>query len=264
ATDLLLDGAIGAPVVDAGQRMQVPLDLFLRTRSDVAFPSSPGAADFGTSGDDPFVAGRPLQLAARLATVNQALHVLWNSGLIDLDITTLLPETISGLISRGRVLGRMPPVVRAPRGRETGDLVLALGQLELELESLGDTTVYGLSLRVGARLVTRDGALGLAIDNSPRVEAWIISTEGEGPPLGLDGPALTGLFVSQLWGTVTDLVADLSIDAPAFALPLEGIAPELADFSLVLGTEQDLEVRGGYLVVPLTLEGRTPPAAPAP
>ncbi len=264
ATDVLVDGELGPPFVEAGRRMQLPLDLFLRTASPIAFPDSPGAADFGGVAADPFVAGRPLQLGARLATVNQALHVLWNSGLLDVDVTTFLPETISGLLSRGRLVARMPPVVRVPRGAETGDLIVSLGQAELELESLGDTTRYGLGVDVGARLVPEEGGLGLVLDSTPRVRAWQISTEGIGPTHGHEGPALADLFVSQLWGTLTGLVADLRIEVPAIALPLEGLAPELAGFALEVGLDEGLETRGGSIVLPATLRGAFAPEEAGP
>ena len=73
-----------------------------------------------------------------------------------MDALPLLPADYAALVSRADLSGKLPPVLRAPRAGEEGQLRISVGQLELELEVLG----FALSPGVWSeRVLTERGDL---------------------------------------------------------------------------------------------------------
>src|SRR5690606_28498247 len=109
--------------------------------TDVAtlHPESRGVARLDPSPMSPgFFRDGSIALGVRLAVLNGLLHSLWSSGLLEVDATPLLPESITGLVSGAQLSGKIAPVLRPAEGEETDDLVLSLGQLELQLAFRGE------------------------------------------------------------------------------------------------------------------------------
>jgi len=262
AVTLNLDGRLASLTTQHRRWMRAPLQLTVSTDATAAHPTSRGAADMIALAD-PLFRGRPVQAGIKVGLLNGLLHTLWNSGMLDIDATTLLPEGVAGAVMRAELSGKLPPVIRPARGDEPYDLVLALGQAELLLEALGDTTTYAMTLEAGVNANVTAGVVTLEIAEEPFVRTWIIESTSERPLI--DENALRGLVLDELWPSLRDAVAGgLALELPALSIgELGEIAPALAGFELEFELADELDVREDSLVLDVSLIGRMPPTMPA-
>lgn len=258
---LLLDGRLAGLSTEFRRFMRAPLQFSVRTTADVTYPDSRGAAVL-TAAADPLFRGRAVQMGIEVTLLNGLLHALWNSGMLEVDASGLLPEGVRGAIQRAELSGKLPPVIRPARATEPYDLMLALGQAELVLEALGDTTRYGLTLEAGVNATLVDGSVSLEIAEEPFIRTWIIESTAERPLI--DDESLRAILRSELWPQLRAGVSGgLGIDLPSISLgELGTLAPELAGFGLSFELEDRLDVRENSLVLDVGLIGRPGPVVP--
>jgi hypothetical protein len=262
AVTLNLDGRLSSLTTQHRRWMRAPLQLTVSTDATAVHPASRGSADL-IADADPLFRGRPVQAGIKVGLLNGLLHALWNSNLLEIDATGLLPESVAGAVMRAELSGKLPPVIRPARGDEPYDLVLSLGQAELLLEALGDTTTYAMTLEAGVNARVTAGVVTLEIAEEPFVRAWIIESTSERPLI--DENALRGLVLSELWPSLREAVAGgLALELPALSIgELGTIAPALAGFELTFELEDELDVREDSLVLDVALLGMLPPTMPA-
>lgn len=203
---------------------------------------------------EPFFFEPRMQFALSLAFVNSLLHTLWNAGLLDADISEVLPiNTETALLK-----GRLAPVLRPPRAGETNDFVLEVGQVELTIEFLGDTTTFGVFIGAGVDFGISDGALALQVADEPVIDVWVIETNSDA--LFITPDTLRDVMLTEVWPSLKDAVADgLSIPLPAPDVGgLATLAPSLQNLMLSFEESRDVEIRDGHLVVDAELVGRLP------
>jgi hypothetical protein len=253
-----LDGRMRSLDTVYRREMLATLRTTLRTDVMSIHPDSRGVARFDTAEMSPdFFRDGSVSVGVRMSMLNGLLHALWSSGLFDIDVTPLLPTAISGLVSGGRLEGRLPPVLRPRRAQETDDLVLSLGQLELELVFMGSPARFAISLDAGVNVEVADNRIALQVAETPRIRVWTLV-----PPE--DPRALTPEIVAELLQTLwPDLRASVA-DGLAFELPLPalgdlgGLAPDLAGLTLELETTDRVRPRGDVLLLDARLVGRLP------
>jgi hypothetical protein len=263
-----LDTGLGAPLsleLDAGlsnvetrfrDGLYADLDATVRVPDAMpTFPQTRGTPRLFT-GDapDPFYTVPRMQFALSLPFVNSLLHTLWNAGLLDADISDVVPvQTDRAVIS-----GKLAPVIRPPRAGEVNDFVLEVGQLELTIEFLGSVDTYGVYLGAGVDFGIDNGALTLTVADEPVIDVWLISTTSD--TLFLTPEALESLMLTELWPSITDAIAQgLSIPLPAPDVGgLGTLAPSLQNLTLSFEQTRDVEIREGHLAVEAELVGTVP------
>ncbi|HJL28111.1 MAG TPA: hypothetical protein RMG45_06000 [Polyangiaceae bacterium LLY-WYZ-15_(1-7)] len=252
-----LDGRVASIDTRYRRWMRTPLQMTVSTDATPAWPESRGAADL-VGVTDPLFETTPVQLGMKVALLNGLLHTLWNSGLLEIDATAILPEDLAGLVMGADLSGKLPPVIRPARGAETTDLVLALGQAELQLNALGADTRFGVTIEAGVTLDIVDGAIVLNVDEEPFIRTWIIESTEARPPINEEG--LEGILRDQLWPELRGAVMDgLSLELPALEVgDLTGIAPELDGFALSFELARPLDVREDSAVADLAIVGTVP------
>jgi hypothetical protein len=252
-----LDARVAALTTD----FRRDLTATLRAKVDVdavgQFPASRGAPQL-TAPSEALFRSPPVQLAARLDLLNALLHGLWNAQLLAIDATSILPDSLSSVVDLALVDGQLPPVLRPPRASSAFDLVLDLGQLELELTSFGEITRFGVTIEAGVNVDVADGRIALAIAQTPTVHAWMIETESERPRI--DADALEDLLIRFVWAELRGALADgLSLELPALEVGALGeLAPALEGFRLQYEMNERVDVRAGYLVFDVGVVGRLP------
>ncbi|HJL17107.1 MAG TPA: hypothetical protein RMH99_15685 [Sandaracinaceae bacterium LLY-WYZ-13_1] len=253
---------IDGRIAELRSRYRNSMTARLRTTmgTDVAsvHPDSPGVARLEPEASPArFYGDGSLKLGVRLALLNGLLHSLWNSGLLDVDATPLLPESVAGLVSEARLLGRLPPVLRPAREDEPHDLVLTVGQLELELMFMGEPVRYAVSLEAGVDVTLADNHLAVEVAEEPVVSVWTLQ-----PPSNprLLTPDTVRTLLTDLWPDLRDgLAGSLAFDLPIPSLgDLGGIAPDLSDLTLALDLNQPMRPRRGVLVLDAALTGELP------
>lgn len=241
-----LDGRIGA--LSGAFRRELLATLALDVGTDVAavHPDAPGVPIYDPRPALPFVNEGSIQLGVRLALLNGLLHALWNSGLLEVDASALLPDAVSGLVSEARLIGRMPPVLRPAREDEEDDLVLTVGQLELELTFMGEPVRFAVSIDAGVNLDVIANAVSIDIAEEPTLRVWTLQAPSN--PRLLTSDTVETLLL-DLWPDLRDSVAGgLSIDLPLPSLgDLGGLAPDLAGLTLELSMTERVRPRRGVL-----------------
>ncbi len=252
-----LDGRISQ--LRAAYRRELLAGLRLRVGTDTAsiHPDAPGVPLYDVRPPLPFVNEGSLQLGVRLALLNALLQTLWSSGLLEVDATALLPDAVSGLVSEARIVGRLPPVIRPAREDEEDDLVLSVGQLELDLLFQGEMVRFAVSLDAGVNLEVRDNAVSVQVSETPVLRVWTLV-----PPSNerlLSASTIETLLL-ELWPTLREAVAGgLAIDLPIPSLgDLGGLSPELAGLSLSLSMTDRVRPRRGVLELEAQLTGQLP------
>lgn len=201
--------------------------------------------------DAGFFADGYAQVGVNLALLNGVLHVLWSSGLLDLDARALLPEGLRSLLNEGRLEARLPPVLRRPRAGEADDLILSLGQVELALTSDQGSARFGVHAEVGVDLVVADNRVTVALSETPTLHVWPI---GSADQLGFITSDVLETLVLALWPDLRQSLGGLlAIELPIPPLDALGtIAPDLAGLRLRLDETGDRPRYRGDMVL---LEG---------
>ncbi|MCA9606413.1 MAG: hypothetical protein KC619_12490 [Myxococcales bacterium] len=227
------------------------------TTTPTTHPESMGVPRLTTIRPLPFVNEGSLQLGVRLALLNGLLHSLWASGLLDVDASTILPDSVSGLVSEARIVGRIQPLLRPPRADETDALVLSVGQLELQLTFMGEPVTFGVSLDAGVDIDLTSNQIAVNVAETPRLRIWTIV-----PPSNprLLTPDTVEALLLDFWPSLRDsVVGGLAFELPIPALgDLGGIAPDLAGLTLTLDQDEALRYRRGVLVMGAQLTGTLP------
>ncbi|HEY8430574.1 MAG TPA: hypothetical protein VIL20_19475, partial [Sandaracinaceae bacterium] len=154
---VLLDGRMSSLTAAYRRELLATLRTTIGTDAASVHPDSRGVARLGSEAMSPeFFRDGSVSLGVRLAMLNGLLHALWSSGLLDVDATPLLPEAARALVSEARLSGKLPPVLRPPRVGETDELVLSVGQLELEVVYMGDTARFAVSIDAGVSIGVMD------------------------------------------------------------------------------------------------------------
>lgn len=230
-------------------------DASVGTPNTPVHPASLGAPQADTMPMPPFTTLGRLQLAVRQDMINGLLHSLWNSGMLDLQVSL-------GSVTAD-VSAKLPPVVRdTPLGApcyvdgQPCDVVLQIGQLELD--ALGQR--FGINAEAGARIELSGGRVSLAIQATPTVTVWPLSdTSGTVTP-----ELIQQLVTTTVWPMLFDsLGSSLSFPLPLPALSDLGIgtiAPALSSATLDLSASQRIDVQSGYLglVADLSLTAPAP------
>jgi hypothetical protein len=251
AVSLTLDGHTSALDIAPLDWLQVTLSLDTKTdHSTAAHPTSRGVALIDTSDAAPLFTSPRSQLGIRLVVLNGLLHTLWDSGLLEVPVSSSIPLTISG---------KLPPIVRLPREGETDDLVISLG--EVEVIPSGDATNgrLGVLIEGGLNVDLTGGALTVKVADKPSVTVWVID-----PPQSVvtlfTPEVLTGLIQSTIWPKLqSGIEGALSIQLPIPALDaIASVAPSLAGLTLTTGLNQRIAYRNGYLVLDANIAATLP------
>lgn len=252
-----LDGGIRVLQLSHRRELSTLLRTEIGSSTPSIHPESLGVPRLTTLPALPFVNEGRLQLGLRLALLNGLLHSLWASGFFEVDASSILPDSISSLVSEARIFGRMQPVLRPPRVDETDHLVLSLGQLELELLYMGETVRFGMSLDAGMNLSFADNRIAIAVAEEPVIRIWTLQAPSN--PRSLTPDTIRTLLLN-LWPDLSSSVAGgLGFDLPTPALgDLGGLAPDLASLTLGLESTGELRYRRGVLVLEASLNGTLP------
>ncbi len=258
AVTIQLDGRMRSLTTVYRREMLATLRTTVGTDVTSIHPDSRGVARLDADEMPPeFFRDGSVAIGVRLSLLNGLLHALWSSGLLDVEVTPLLPSAISGLVSAGRLDGQLPPVLRPRRAQETDDLVLSLGQMELELMFMGNPVRFGVSVDAGVNIDVTGNRIALQIAETPTVTVWTIVPPED--PRALSVGVIAELLLS-LWPDLRASVAD----GLAFELPLPapgdlgGLAPDLAGLTLELETTDRVRALGDVLLMDAQLVGRVP------
>jgi hypothetical protein len=254
---LLIDGQLATLTSRYGRGIEGVLRIDAGIEGDAMHPGSRGIALSAEEGGDPFFRSARLQLGVRLALLNGLLHALWDGGMLEIDATALLPDSITGLVSEAVLHGRMAPIIRAAGPGEEHDLVLSVGQLELEAVFSGDPVRYGMTLEAGIDLALVDNRLTLTIAETPFIRVWAMDVASE---RALSAESLEELLLAMLWPSLRSSLADgLSLELPIPAPDaLTELAPSLAGLSLSLSMTERIGLRDETLVIEGGLMGILP------
>ncbi len=250
AVGLTLDGHLDELDIAPLDSLRAKLSLAVKTDHTTAVhPGSRGVALIDTSTDDPLFVSPRTQLSVRLSVLNGLSHNLWNSGLLEIPVSSIRyrsPSRRSCLRScacRGGRNGRSRRLPRRFRLVPQGDD--ANGRLGVLIES-------------GLNIDLANDTLSLTLAKTPTVKVWIIT-----PPQGLSiytPDVLTGLLQTTLWPKLSDGISSaLAIKLPLPPLDaLSTLAPSLAGLTLTTGLNGRLAYRDGFLVLDAKLEGTLP------
>jgi len=256
---LQLGGHLGALDVAAGAtngHVTVREDLAVRTSGAPIHPDSRGAAQLDTSTDEAVFSTSGVHLTVRLAFLNALLHALWNSGLLEGQLSA------AGLTAG--VSAHLPPVVRPTPASspckidgERCDVQLQLGQVEVQLPDFEQS--FGINASAGARIKVDGSTVSLLIQKVPDLHVW----ETSAVPGRLSPDAVHDLIASVVWPKLFGAIGDnltFALPLPDLAeLGLGTLAPGLADAQLVLQMRQRPSVSDGRLILGADLELTTTP-----
>jgi hypothetical protein len=259
AVEVTLDGRMSRIETNYRRELLAPLQMSVSAPVAALHSSSRGFSRLDPSGVTPdFFRGGEVELGLSVGFLNAMLHVLWNAGLLDLDLAPLLPEGISGFVSDARLEARLPPMVRPSRVDESHDLVLTLGQVELVAMLSTGPARFGVQIGAGIDIDLRDNRLSLVIADEPVLRVWAIEIPADE---SIVTPEVVTALIADLWPDLkASLGESLSLELPIPPLDgLAGIAPDLATFQLTLGeTDPRLHPRGELVILDAAITGRTP------
>ena len=257
AITLLIDGQLATLTSRYGRGVEGVLRIDAGIEGEALHPTSRGIALSAAEGGDPFFRSARLQLGVRLALLNGLLHALWDGGMLEIDATELLPDSISSLVTEAMLHGRMAPVIRAAGPGEEHDLYLSVGQLELDAVLSGDPVSYGMTLEAGIDLALVDNRLTLTIAETPFIRVWALNPASE---RALSSEALEELLLAMLWPSLSSSLGEgLSLELPIPAPDaLTDLAPSLAGLSLSLSMTERIGLRDETLVIEGGLMGVLP------
>lgn len=273
-----LDTGLGAPIqIDfRGKVEELALSkldaMTLRLSARLAAQTSPMIDSKGVAlmsegiavGAVPFFESSRIQIGLRLAMLNGLLHGLWRGGLLNLDVSQLLPDGLTNFVQSAVITGKLPPLLAPPRSGEDFDLILSLGQLELEADFGADKVKYGVAMSAGLNASVVNNQLLVTIADKPEIRTWIIESTTARPRLNAD--QLKALLLSQVWPQLTDAIGQgLMLNLPVLDLSsLGNYAPALSAFTLNFVQVRPMVVRDEFLIIDSNLRGVLPPMMMAP
>jgi hypothetical protein len=264
-----LDVDAAAPVppihLDLGFGLHAPresardaLELGIAGRIDQRMPvvaphPDPGIPAEGLDLAPPYPAGAGLAVAARLVAVNALLHEVWRQGALTLDVSSVLPDQVRGLIREAHVDARLQPLVVATPPGSPYLFELQVG--ELDLFALGarapNPDHYVLSVRAGLTLTVGDGGLSFGIAEHPDIKAALLEVGGDRPILPPD--ALAQLIEGVAWPKVQEAIGgalDLALDPIVIGPDVYGqVAPSLQAITITPTFPVAPLVRDGWFVL---------------
>jgi hypothetical protein len=253
---LSIAGELGPFVATQATEIAAALETRLGVQSDILHPGTRGVALFHPELEPPrFVRDGELQVGVRLSLINGVLHALWSAGLLEIDLHALLPDSIASLIQGGWVSGRLPPIVRAPRLGEPGAVVIALGQVELELDLGPDGTArFGASLEASVDLAVDGQQVGIEVPGGPRLRVWTIEPA---PGTVFTAELVEATLKDQFDSLMGELLGPLALELPSLPVGdyLADLAPDLAELTLQVAIDDALRVRGDFLMLGAGLRG---------
>ncbi len=257
---LNLDAAFSHVGIAGGDEVRATMDVTVSTdATEAVHPEAPGVPALGSDTLAPLIASSDFQVAIRTALLNGILFEIWQTGLLDLDLTALLPAEISGLLTQGSVRARLPPVVTEAPAETGRDLRLQLGQLEIETALVfGTVDVYGISAWAYADLALIDGVLTIEVDPQVNYDTWTISSTSDSPLF--DRATLADLLDQQLWPLLGPLLEEkIEIALPSLGLDsLSSFAPAAAGLTVDFVQARDLSMQEDYVLMLGGVEMRTP------
>ncbi|MFT4703561.1 MAG: hypothetical protein ACI81R_001253 [Bradymonadia bacterium] len=248
---LTVDGELATMTAVERDHLRATLDVVTGVPRASQFPDSRGVArstrrDRTTS---LFSLSR-MQIAVAESLVNGVLHNLWSGGLLEIDVTELLPADLSFLVESVEVEGRLPPVLVPTQVGSVGyPLVLELGQVEMTL-TRGDTTeLVGATITLGASLDVVGTSLQIQLQEPPIVQTWLIDRTGDA--IFEDVSTLSALFVGVVWPQLRDdLGGALTIALPALDVSaIADIATGVESVEMMLSLDNPVEVREGTAII---------------
>jgi len=253
---LSLDGEIGRVRVERRRYIEVVLDMDISTASEPSFPDSRGAAMSAPQGTEPpfFAEGR-VQAALPLTLVNGLFHALWNSGLLEIDASDLLPPAFSAIIQSAHVSAKLPPVLTIGQvALTTRPFMITLGQLEIDLTRGAQTDTVGANIVIGASVVIDDGAIRIELDDVPVIRLWPIEVGGE-RAIFENLSDLEALLADVIFPELTGgLIDGLALELPELSLAgLSDLSPALDGLVLLLQVDRDPAIRDGFIIIDGTL-----------
>lgn len=227
------------------------VDTAIGVDAPPAFPDSRGSMRLLPEDQPaPLFALSRVQIAVIDGLLNGLLHTLWNAGLLELDVTSVLPDGIAILVETVTASGQLPPVLTPVRPTAAGfAFELSLGQLELTLTRRDQVEVIGATIRLGADLDVEGTSLVVRIQDEPTLDLWLIERTGD--PIFEDVNALEDLVRGGIWPLIAeDLTSSLAIELPALDVSAAAdIAEGVSSVEMELTLDQPVEIRQGTVVV---------------
>lgn len=267
-----LDTGLGAPItidfqgkID-GLDITAQQDITLNVEAVMAAKTMPIEMSRGVAvmapymeGKVPFLDTSRIQIGIRLGVLNGLLHSLWRGGLLNLDVSALLPDGLDQLVSSAVITGKLPPVIRPPYQGEPYDLILDVGQLQLQADFGADRVTYGVSMSAGISTSIVNNELVINVAPKPIIRTWIIETTTNRPRLNAD--QLRTVLLEQVWPLLTDAIGmGLSLSLPVLDLSdINTYAPALQNFALNFVQVRPLVLVDDFLVLDTNLRGTLPP-----
>lgn len=175
-TALLLDGRLARIECETGTALRAALDMRFGAETD-GIQTTLGVARAAASSPSDFFDQGVAQIGVRASLLNGILHALWNAGFLDLDVSELVPDEFAGLVQSAQAEAHLPPIVRIARlGESEHDLVLSIGQLEIELEAAGIRAHFGAAIDVDMEMAIADNTISIDFPGNPRIHVWEIET----------------------------------------------------------------------------------------
>lgn len=239
-----------------GEGLHGVLDAQVELDAPAHYPDNPGVAVLEPGANEsPLFADSRVQFGIDLTVLNTMFHSLWNAGLLDIEITDMVPESVEGLIDEGHAEGLMPPVLVEADGSRDDDLGLQLGQLEIDLDWMDQNDRFGVNVRTGADLSIVGEQITIDLSDEFDIDVWLIESSEDEPVMEADEvrDLLRSIILPELEGEIDDNLA-FAVPMPELDI-LEGYAADLAGMSLEVRMNRAPDVRNGFLMFDATLEG---------
>ncbi|MCB9545213.1 MAG: hypothetical protein H6706_04885 [Myxococcales bacterium] len=232
---LFLDGAVGAAV---------PVE------PPHPFPGVPAHINE----PPPWPAAGGLVFAIRLATVNALAHELWRQGLLQLDVSAVIPENFRALVSAAVLDAHLPPVVVATPPGSPDLLEMQIGDVDVALTRPGAPAPdrYAMSLRARVGVEPGEGGIRLRIAEDFDLRLELVEA-GSAAPFAGDG--LEALLRPLLLEKVRELLVDgfdLSLDPVVIGRDAyAAYAPGISELRFAPAFPEPPFVREGWIMVPV-------------
>ena len=214
---------------DVSAAIEEPADI------EPAF-DTPGVPGFADSSEPVWPALSAVSLALRLSTINYLLDSLWRQGVLQIDLTDEIPDSLRILISDASLQARLQPlVVPSPVGAPD-ELIFQLGEVDLILNSptRSEPDIYVASIRAGFYVDFSGGQIRLGLSpNSADIRFELRQAEN-GRPI-LPPSSLNGLVSDNLWPSIERNLGEvLSTDLEPVAIDSESIREAVPTFEQML------------------------------